>query len=72
MLNFQVGDMALRITPPEGSRPGFCQAGRVTTMGEKIIEVTILADVPRVMRFFRSNGLDNQGMGSFLVKPDSL
>lgn len=71
-LNPKVGEVWSRICPPEGGQPGYCQSGEVVEVNEDEVVVRILADQFRSMRFRRSDGRDTSGLGTFLVRPDTL
>lgn len=70
MINCKIGDVLLRITPPSAGRPGYSQAGIVTHLTDKVIELSVQVDMVRLMRFNRVDGKDQSGIGSFVVHQD--
>lgn len=72
MLNVNPGDFLLRISPPTNGHPGFSQRGYVEAVDENSITLVVQADVVRKMPFRRSDGMDLVGLGSFVVREDSI
>lgn len=72
MLNPKHGETWLRITPPSDGQPGFSQAGKVDKVTDTTVELLVQCDVIRRMVFARSTGFDTSGMGSFIVRPDTV
>lgn len=70
MINCKEGDILLRIVPPYKQNPAYSQAGKVTKVTEKTIEMDVQVDVIRKMRFDRTSGLDESGIGSYVVAQD--
>mgnify|MGYP000858116145 CR=1 FL=1 len=70
MLTPKRGDTLVRITPPSGGREGYSQAGTVDRVDDDTIDLIVQVDIPRRMRFRRSDGFDTVGLGTFLVRPD--
>ena len=70
MLSPKIGDFLLRVTPPSGGKEGYSQAGVVDSIDDETIDVIVQVDLPRLMRFRRSDGFDLVGLGTFLVRPD--
>ncbi len=67
MLSPKVGDTMVRVIPPVDGTPGFTQTGTVDRVSDETIELLVLADYMRRMRFRRRDGLDSSGTGSFVV-----
>jgi hypothetical protein len=72
MLNVQLGDELLRITPPSEGCLGYSQAGTVSRLTEGTVEILVQADIPRRMEFSRIDGFDTAGLGTFVVRPDTV
>lgn len=72
MINSKIGDTLLRVTPPADGRAGYCQAGTVDRITDETIELIVQVDLPRRMVFYRYGGFDTAGLGSFIVKPDTV
>ncbi len=72
MLTPKRGDTLVRITPPSGGRDGYSQAGTVDRVDEETIDLIVQVDIPRRMRFRRADGFDTVGLGTFVVRPDSV
>jgi hypothetical protein len=70
MLTPKIGDILLRITPPNGEGEGYSQAGTVDRITEETIELIVQVDIPRRMTFRRTDGMDTVGLGTFVVRPD--
>lgn len=70
MLNPKIGDTMLRVMPPHNGLEGHSQAGKVVALTDDTIELVVQVDIHRHMIFRRSDGMDNSGLGTFIVRPD--
>ncbi|MBK6616413.1 hypothetical protein [Ottowia sp.] len=71
-MNPKIGDPMTRVVPPEDGNAGYCQTGKVVSVSDAEIVVSIQSDQFRHMTFRRKDGTDTSGMGSFIVIPDFL
>lgn len=67
MLNPKRGDTMVRVVPPIDGSAGYAQVGTVDLVTDVAIELLVQVDVVRRMRFRRSDGLDTEGIGSFVI-----
>lgn len=67
MLNPKRGDTMVRVVPPIDGSAGYAQVGIVDLVTDVAIELLVQVDVVRRMRFRRSDGLDTEGIGSFVI-----
>lgn len=70
MLNANLGDTLVRITPPQVGRACDCQSGKVNSVTDTTIALIAQADIMRRMVFCRTDKFDTVGLGSFIVRPD--
>lgn len=67
MIDLALGDSAIRVIPPSHGMGGCMQVGEVTSVSEKVITITVQVDIPRQMEFSREDGIDLNGLGTFII-----
>ncbi len=67
MLNLKRGDTMVRVVPPIDGSAGYAQVGIVDLVTDGAIELFVQVDAVRRMRFRRNDGLDTEGIGSFVI-----
>ena len=67
MINAKLGDTMIRITPPRDGREGYAQYGTVREVTDEAIVIVVQVDIQRFMEFRREDGIDTNGIGSFIV-----
>lgn len=68
MINAKLGDTMIRITPPRNGREGYAQYGTVSEVSDEKITIMVQVDIQRHMEFRREDGMDTNGIGSFIVR----
>jgi hypothetical protein len=67
MMTPERGDTMVRVVPPIDGAVAYVQAGTVDKVTADTIELLVQVDMVRRMRFRRSDGMDTEGIGSFVI-----
>ena len=67
MINAQINYSVIRIIPPNDGHKASFQYGTIREITDEKIIVEVQVDIPRFMEFSRKDGMDTNGIGSFII-----